>query len=86
MSIIDKFVLVFNQIKVNSDSQDFSLYWNWKSIHLGGVRIECDRNKILPMVNLQRAINIAASRVVTSVRMNMLLREHRLKKEISNSG
>ena len=53
---------------------------------MGGVRIECDRNKILPMVNLQRAINIAASRVVTSVRMNMLLREHRLKKEISNSG
>ena len=48
--------------------------------------MECDLNKILPMVNLQRAINIAASRVVTSVRMNMLLREHRLKKEISNSG
>ena len=43
---------------------------------MGGVKIECDRNKILPMVNLQRAINIAASWIVRSVRVPfVLLRE-----------
>ena len=62
-----------------------SFYWGWKSIHLGGVRIECDRNKILPMVNLQRAINIAASWIVRSVRVPFCFFENR-EEETSNSG
>ena len=41
--------------------------WEWKSIDLGGVRIECDCNKILPIVLAQKVINIAASRAVKHV-------------------
>ena len=48
---------------------------------MGGVRIECDHNKILPMVNLQRAINIAASWIVRSVKVPFCFFENREKKK-----